>query len=50
MFRKQCKYTFGKDSETKGLKNEIFEYQGTLLDRQMSFQTNKKSQTNSINL
>ena len=43
-------YTFGQtseisDSETKGLKNEIFEYQGTLLDRQMSFQTNKQKIT-----
>lgn len=43
-------YTFGQtseisDSETKGLKNEIFKYQGTLLDRQMSFQTNKQKIT-----
>ena len=32
-------YTFGQtseisDSETKGLKNEIFKYEGTFLDRQ----------------
>ena len=43
-------YTFGQtseisDSETKGLKNEICKYQGTLLDRQMSFQTNKQKIT-----